>query len=172
MSAESKAPDKDKDNPTNPNSRYSFTDAVGNRHIFKAGEDGVTEEWIAYLRYCENRIHSSDFHFYHRWNGKHYKRRVLRMDTIPVDELEHYPSMSSSKDSLTLLIEDQDRAIFERRFKAAMDSLTDQQWRLVYKRFELGMSDTEIAEEEGVSKMAISKRWDRIQAKINKFFSE
>ena len=38
--------------------------------------------------------------------------------------------------------------------------------------FDLGMSDAEIAEEEGVSKMAISKRWNRIQDKINKIFSE
>lgn len=80
--------------------------------------------------------------------------------------------MTASKDLLTTLIEEQEQATFERKFKAAMDSLTDRQWRLVYKMFDLGMSDTEIAEEEGVSKMAINKRWNRIQDKINKIFSE
>lgn len=154
------------------NKEYVITDAVGRKHFFIAGENGINEDWISRIRYGENEIRSSDFHFYHSWNGKHYRRRVFPLDTISTNVLEHSPSMNLSRDPLSMLIEGQDQAIFERKYNAAMDSLTDQQWRLVYKRFELEMSDMEIAREEGVSKMAISKRWDRIQKKINKFFTE
>lgn len=156
----------------NKNRLYVLTDVAGKRHFFIAGENDITEEWISEIRHSENVIRSSDLHYYYSWNGKRYNRRVLRMDTIPADELERYPSMIDSKDVLSVLIEAGDQSDFTRNYKAAMDSLTDQQWRLVYKRYELKMSDTEIAEEEGVSKMAISKRWDRIRARINKFFSK
>lgn len=163
---------KQKADAGNKNRLYVLKDAVGKRHFFIAGESDMTEEWIAEIRHDENVVRSSDFHFYYRWNGKHYSRRVLHMNSIPEDELYRFSSMAASKDVLAILIDASDQAVFEQKFNAAMDSLTDQQWRLVYKRFELKMSDVEIAEEEGVSKMAISKRWDRIQTKINKFFTE
>lgn len=165
-SSKQRAEDENKDK------MYVLTDAIGRKHYFIAGENGMTEEWIARLRHDENKIHSDDYHFYYRWNGKQYNRRVLSIDAIPADELNRSPFITASKDLLTTLIEEQEQATFERKFKAAMDSLTDRQWRLVYKMFDLGMSDTEIAEEEGVSKMAINKRWNRIQDKINKIFSE
>lgn len=163
---------KQKADANERNKVYVLTDVMGKKHFLIAGENDLTEEWIAEIRHDENVIRSSDFHFYYRWNGKHYTQRVLHMDSVPMDAMEHYPSITASKDALTTLIEAREQVAFDQKYKAAMDSLTDQQWRLVYKRFELKMSDTEIAEEEGVSKMAISKRWDRIQAKINKFFTE
>lgn len=163
---------KQKADANERNKVYVLTDVVGKKHFLIAGENDLTEEWIAEIRHDENVIRSSDFHFYYRWNGKHYTRRVFHMDSVPMDEMEHYPSITASKDALTTLIEAREQVAFDQKYKAAMDSLTDQQWRLVYKRFELKMSDTEIAEEEGVSKMAISKHWDRIQTKINKFFTK
>lgn len=155
----------------NKDKEYVMTDAVGRKHYFIAGENGITEDWISRIRYGENEIRSSDFHFYYRWNGKHYKHRVFPLDTISTYVLEHNPSMTLSKDPLSILIEREEQEKFDQMYTAAMDSLTDQQWRLVYKKVELAMTDADIAEEEGVSKAAISLRWNRIQNKINKFFT-
>lgn len=155
----------------NKNKQYVFRDAVGKAHIYKAGEAGMTSKWIYRVRHGENVLRSANFHYYNKWNGKEYVRYLLRMDDMSADKLEHYPSMPFAKDPLSILIEKEDRENFDQRFIAAMTALTDAQWRLVYKRNELQMSDAEIAEEEGVTQAAISRRWDRIQEKINRFFT-
>ena len=48
----------------NKNKEYVMTDAVGRKHFFIAGENGITEGLISLIRYGENEIRSSDFHFY------------------------------------------------------------------------------------------------------------
>ena len=72
------------------NKQYSLKDTTGQVHTFKAGENGMTEEWIAFLRRDENELRTSDFRYYYRWNGKMYVRMVYRSDDIGPEELEHY----------------------------------------------------------------------------------
>lgn len=153
------------------NKRYVIKDAVGQRHIFIAGEEGVTEEWIAILRHDENGLYSSNYHYYFRWNGREYVPAIMRSDLVAPEELEHYPSMiDPDKDAETLLIEREDREEFLRKYSAAMRSLTDNQLKLIRMRYQLGMSDAEIARLEGVSAAAIFNRWKKIRYKIKKFF--
>ena len=147
-------------------------DAVGKSHIFIAGEQGMTEEWIALLRHDENVVRSSNFHYYFRWNGKEYVPSIMRSDLIPSDDLEHFPSMTApDKDGETMLIEREERELFLQKFHAAMLSLTDSQLELIRMRCELGLSDVEIAQQEGVSPTAICYRWERIKRKIYKHLS-
>ena len=53
-SSKQKAEDENKDK------MYVLTDVIGRKHYFIAGENGMTEEWIARLRHDENKIHSDD----------------------------------------------------------------------------------------------------------------
>lgn len=48
------------------NKQYSLRDMTGQLHTFKAGEDGMTEEWIALLRRDENELRTSDFKYYYK----------------------------------------------------------------------------------------------------------
>ena len=151
--------------------RYVIKDAVGKRHTFIAGEDGMTEEWIAILRHDENELFTSNYRYYFRWNGKEYVPAVLRSDLVDPEDLERYPSMiDPEKSAEALLIEREERANFMRRFNAAMRSLTEGQWKLIQKRCQLGLSDAAIARQEGVDPTAIRNRWKRIRKKIKKFF--
>lgn len=124
------------------NKRYDIKDAVGKRHTFIAGQDGVTEEWIAFLRHDENEMFSSNYHYYFRWNGREYVPAVMRSDLVDPEELEHYPSMTDpGQDAETILIEREDREAFLLKFYAAMHSLTESQVQLVRKRYVQGLSD-------------------------------
>lgn len=151
------------------NKCFTMKDIVGKRHVFVAGEQEMTEEWIAFLRHDENEVRSSNYHYYFRWNGKEYLPSVMRSDLIDPDELEHYPSMiAAEKDGETILIEREEREAFLARFHEAMSSLTAGQMELIRKRCDLGLSNAEIAKQENVSPGAISRRWDRIKRKLNK----
>lgn len=155
----------------NKNKRYILKDITGKKHIFTAGENGMTEDWIAQLRHDENEDRSSNFHYYYKWNGKEYVLVTLSSDSITANELEHYPSMSApEKDAETLMIEREEREIFLRSFNDSMQSLTPNQHRLIQMRYELGLTDVEIARIEGVDPTSIRDRWEKICKKIEKFF--
>lgn len=171
MSTDNKAHARETRHSIIPSDYYISTDAVGRRHIIKAGENGVTTEWIEDIRTQENRNHCSNYRFYHRWNGKEYVRVVLSMDSIDPDSLEHYPSMiDPSPDPLTQIIEREEKEIQHHQYHAAFKSLTEKQRLLIHKRCDLGLTFLEIARQEGVSSVAIFKRWKRIMRKIRKFF--
>lgn len=151
------------------NKRFTMKDIVGKWHVFVAGEQEMTEEWIAFLRHDENEVRSSNYHYYFRWNGKEYVPSVMRSDLLDPDELEHYPSMiAAEKDGETVLIEREEREAFLARFHEAMSSLTAGQLELIRKRCVLGLSNVEIAKQENVSPVAIFQRWNRIKRKLNK----
>ena len=153
------------------NDRYSIVDAVGKQHVFIAGKDGVTEEWIARLRHDENELRTSDFKFYYLWNGKNYVRVVYRSDDISPAELEHYSTMhDKSADVEQLIIEREAETISHTQYLAAMASLTKKQKELIYKMFVLGMSKADIAREEGVKPTSIQSRCECICKKFVKFF--
>ena len=166
VSYQSGTPD-DKQN----NERYSVVDAVGKQHVFIAGKDGVTEDWIARLRHDENELRTSDFKFYYLWNGRNYVRVVYRTDDISPAELEHYSTMhDKSADVEQLVVEREAEIISHNQYLAAMASLTKKQKELVHKMFVLGMSKVDIAREEGVLPSSIQSRWECVCKKFVKFF--
>lgn len=153
------------------NERYSVVDAVGKQHVFIAGKDGVTEDWIARLRHDENELRTSDFKFYYLWNGRNYVRVVYRTDDISPADLEHYSTMhDKSADVERLIVEREAEIISHSQYLAAMASLTKKQKELVHKMFVLGMSKVDIAREEGVLPSSIQSRWECICKKFVKFF--
>jgi len=172
MSENSKSKHARTANSEEQNKRYVMRDATGRRHVLIAGENGVTEEWIARLRHDENVLRSVNFRYYHRWNGHEYVPILLRYDLVDPDVLERYPSMAAAlPDAESLLIEREERELFLRKFRAAMRSLTESQLRLIRQRYEQGLSDVEIARLEGVDPTAIRNRWKKIRRKIKKYFA-
>ena len=155
----------------NPNTRYTSIDAIGKQHTIKAGEEGVTEEWIAQLRHWDNELRTSDFRYYHKWNGKKYVRVVFRSDDLSPAEREHYSTMrDTTADVERLFIEREEKKWSHARYLAAMAALTQKQKELVHMLFDLGMSKTEAAQEESIIPTSIQSRWECICKKFVKFF--
>lgn len=152
------------------NQQHVLTDLTGKRHFLFAGKDGLTEQWIALIRHDECEERSSNYHYYFKWNGEKYVRRIMSIGEVPYEELARVYSANTSKDGLSLLIEEDEREIFHRKFREAMQSLTPEQKQLIYKRVKLKMSDMEIARQEGVSAAAIHYRWKRLRKRMKIFF--
>lgn len=154
------------------NRQYGMRDVMGHLHTFKAGEAGVTEEWIAFLKRDENEIRTLDFKYYYKWNGKTYVRMLLRSDDISPAELEHYSTMHDrSADVERIVIEREAEKQTHNNYMAAIATMTVRQKELIYKLFVLGMTKTDIAREEGVPPTAIQRRWEKICRKVRKFFT-
>ena len=154
------------------NKQYSLKDTTGQVHTFKAGENGMTEEWIAFLRRDENELRTSDFRYYYRWNGKMYVRMVYRSDDIGPEELEHYSTMhDEAADVERIVVDRESEKLSHELYLAAMAAMTDRQKELIHKLFVLGMTKIEIAREEGVPPTAIQRRWEKICRKVKKFFT-
>ena len=154
------------------NKQYSLRDTTGQLHMFKAGEAGVTEEWIALLRRDENELRTLDFRYYYKWNGKMYVRMVYRSDDISPAELEHYSTMhDESADVERTVVERESEKLSHDQYLAAMAAMTDRQKDLIHKLFVLGMTKTDIARDEGVPPTAIQRRWEKICRKVRKFFT-
>ena len=152
------------------NKVYRVKDAVGHTHLLIAGKDGMTEQWIARIRREDYDERNRNYRYYNKWNGKEYVRSIYSMDFADPDELEHYPSMTDdAQGALDAIVEREDREAFLREFYSTLRSLTENQRRLIYMRSELGLSDVEIAELEGVSPVAINYRWQKIRKKFTKF---
>ena len=150
------------------NRQYVFIDAVGRKHVLRAGKDGVTQKWIAIVRHDECEEICSNYHYYFRWDGSKYEPRILSTDTIPPDKLEYYPSMSTSRDALSILVEQEEQAIFYQKLQTVMQSLTSEQKQLIHQKNNLKMSDVEISRQEGVSASAIRRRWIRLMKRLCK----
>ena len=153
------------------NRRYEMRDAIGRIHTLKAGEAGITEEWIAFLKHDENELRTSDFKYYYKWNGKTYVRMLFRSDDISPAELEHYSTMHDrSADVERIVIERETEKQSHIHYLAAMEAMTDRQKELIYKLIVLGKTQLEVAREEGVDPTAIRNRWKKICRKFRKFF--
>lgn len=153
------------------NKQYSLMDNTGQLHTFKAGEAGMTEEWIALLRRDENELRTSDFKYYYKWNGKTYVRVLLRSDDISPAELEHYSTMHDrSADVERIVIEREAEKQSHIHYLAAMEAMTERQKELIHKLIVLGKTQLEVAQEEGVDPTAIRNRWRKICRKVKKFF--
>ena len=153
------------------NKRYEMRDASGQLHIFEAGKNGMTEEWIALLKHDENELRTSDFKYYYKWNGKMYVRMLYRTDDISPAELEHYSTMhDKAADVERIVVERESEALSHAHYLAAMAVMTDRQKELIHKMIILGKAQVEIAQEEGVDPTAIRNRWRKICRKVKKFF--
>ena len=154
------------------NRRYEMRDAIGRIHTFKAGEAGITEEWIAFLKHDENELRTSNFKYYYKWNGKMYVRMVYRSDDISPAELEHYSTMhDESAEVERTVVERESEELSHDQYLAAMAAMTERQKELIHKLFVLGMTKTDIARDEGVPPTAIQRRWEKICRKVRKFFT-
>ena len=153
------------------NKQYIMKDSCGQLHVFRAGEAGVTEEWIAFLKHDDNELRTSDFKYYYKWDGKTYVRMLLRSDDISPAELEHYSTMHDmAADVERLIIEKEEESASHAHYLAAMASLTKKQKELVHRMIVMGKSKVEIAREEGVAPSSIQSRWKCICKKFVKFF--
>jgi DNA-directed RNA polymerase specialized sigma24 family protein len=142
---------------------YIFYDADGNKVMeLKPGEDGVTEILISTLHGMDddeyNDQRREDYHV-----PVHYQA-YQDGDGDSAEDRNDYLA-DDKENPETALFEEMECAEWDSRFKAIWDRLQPQQRELAQKKL-AGMTNTDIAAEEGVSEAAIRNRLKKIQEKF------
>lgn len=147
---------------------YIYFTADGKKFTLNPGEDGVTEEIIMLL---------------HKWDDKEVDARrrenynaPVRFESYSDDEGKSLESRNSyladsSADPLEKMMEainEEEMQIKISNLKAAINTLTEKQKETVFKKFYLNMTNTAIANEEGVSEAAIRNRLSKIFKNLEK----
>lgn len=132
------------------NRDYTYWQDDGTRVTLIAGEDGVTEEWIARLKIAHRE-----------------ERKSMRRGEDKVCSLEEYCEelddrseilLDESGDPERLVLERFEQAASRERLRHGLKSLTDRQRALLFRIAVRGDTYAAIAREEGVSEAAIWKR--------------
>ena len=142
---------------------YTYRDSYGNIiATLCAGEDGVTEEFIAMLHAEDDKVHSAKER--DRYHG------VFNYEDEPISEDGNrcidLPDESSNPEKM--LIETITNTEYSAAFKAEWNALSDRQRELILKKSQ-GLSNVQIATEEGCTETAVRKRLGRIQKKFEKY---
>jgi DNA-directed RNA polymerase specialized sigma24 family protein len=142
---------------------YIFYDADGNKVMeLKPGEDGVTEILISTLHGMDddeyNDQRREDYHV-----PVHYQAYQDGDGDSAEDRNDYLADDKANPE--TALFEEMEYAEWDGRFKRVWDRLQPQQRNLALKKL-AGMSNTDIAAEEGVSEAAIRNRLKKIQEKF------
>ena len=150
------------------NDTYTYFGDDGTRFTLVAGQDGVTEEWIQFLKEEHRKEAVADHRQKkYRWNGEKYERMVISLNGL----------LETTRDSLTeledpngnpeeLFIRNEEAKQLNQRIKEALSALSPDQRELLYKLRIAGIPEKRIANDEGVSCAAICSRLDRIICKI------
>lgn len=148
--------------------KYIYFTADGKKFILNPGEDGVTEEMIMLLhKWDDEEVNAS--------RRENYNAPV-RFESYSDDEGTSLESRNSyladfSADPLEKMMEAIDEEEMKTKIsnlKAALNTLTEKQKETVFKKFYLNMTNTAIANEEGVSEAAIRNRLSKIFKNLEK----
>ena len=149
---------------------YTYESADGSRNTICAGEEGVTEELIQFLRESDSqmalqernqRMHTS----YAFQNAM--ERYALSPDAERLNPLEQIPDPSADIMRMLFPEEGEDPWLAE-KVREAMEQLTEQQRELIDALYYSRRKVTEIALEQHVTREAIQNRRNKIFRRIRK----
>lgn len=144
---------------------YIYKDGYGNIvATLRPGENGVTEELIAELHAMDDAVHSASER--DRYYG------VFSYEGEPVNEFgDRCIDLPDEKyNPEKMLIDAITHSEYSTAFKTEWDALSDRQRDLVMKKAQ-GLSNVQIATEEGCTSVAIHNRLSKIKKKFEKFLS-
>lgn len=105
------------------------------------------------------------------WRDKKYQQRYGLSLELLLDGNFHIIDESQNPEAFFINeIDKEERAILLRKLRQGLKTLTKKQAEAIYLHFFLDMPYSEIAEDEGVSKIAIFKRIEYALKKLKKFF--
>lgn len=156
------------------NDTYLYYGDDGTPFRLIAGQDGVTEEWIAFLKAEHRSCYNADRRAARiRWNGDQYASTVISLDAYGSDYAEQVLGLVDPKPTgENAVIAEEQIAEFRMRFAAAWAALTTQQQELVINVRLRNIPQNAIAERENVSCNAIRDRLRVIDRKLTKNISK
>ena len=145
---------------------YYFND--GSKCVITPGEDGENTTIIAQLHAIDDdELDAQRREAYHcpvHYDGYHDGDGDDADDRNPYLEDETYNPLQQILTSIA----NEERSLQIEKLKVALSQLTDKQKDTVVKKFYRGMTNVQIAEEEGVSEAAIRNRLTKIYATLKK----
>jgi DNA-directed RNA polymerase specialized sigma24 family protein len=129
------------------------------------GENGVTEEFIAFLHSEDDSVHNAD-----KRDANHGLLHIEQMGSDGGDYAADKQTSLADDNSNpeVILINTFEAAEKSEAFKAVWDRLTDGQRDLAIKKLQ-GRSNRDIAAEEGCTEQAIHNRLKKVQKHFEKF---
>ena len=155
------------------NDSYLYYGDDGTPFRLIAGQDGVTEEWIAFLKTDHRSCYNADRRAAQmRWNGEKYVSTVISIDAFGTDFAEQVLGLVDPEPTgeNAIIIADQ-TADFRDRFAAAWAALSTKQQELIIDVRIRKIPQKAIAEREGVDCTAIRDRLRVIDRKLEKNIS-
>ena len=149
---------------------YTYESADGSKITLQAGQDGVTEKWLAYLRAEDAAItEQEDYQRKHLDYG--YQNALAYYERDPENTAEHPMNQfqDPNADIFRILYpEEAEDSPLLAETKNAIQLLSDAQKDLIYELYGLCRTINEIAHEQGVTKTAIQNRRNKIVNRIKK----
>ena len=155
------------------NDSYLYYGDDGTPFRLIAGQDGVTEEWIAFLKTEHRSCYNADRRAAQmRWNGEKYVSTVISIDAFGTDFAEQVLGLvdpnPTGEDAMIIA---EQTAEFWMRFAAAWAALSSQQQELIIDVRIRKIPQKAIAQRDGVDCTAIRDRLRTIDRKLEKNIS-
>lgn len=153
------------------NELYVYYGDDGTKYQLKAGESGVTQEWIT----CLKRLHREELNADRRFRrprrrDEQYFDTVISLDAYEPEEAERIFYLTSSAPcGEDILVGQEERARLRRGLVLAWNALDPRQRELLVKAYIQQIPQIEIARAEGVDATAIRHRLKRILEKMKNF---
>ena len=152
------------------NDSYLYYGDDGTPFRLIAGQDGVTEEWIAFLKEEHRSCYNADRRAAQmRWNGQEYASTVISLDAYGSDFAEQVLGLVDPEPTgVDVMIAAEQTTEFYMRFAAAWAVLTTRQQELIIDIRIRKIPQKAIAEREGVDCTTIRDRLRVIDRKLEK----
>ena len=148
------------------NTKYTFYHDDRTKVTYIAGVDGMTEEWIARIR----EAHRAEVNDVRRGRSKgEGKNKLLSLTMFEELDDKSMALIDYDVDIEGDYIAEEERTEQSRLLKMAMESLTEEQRELFLKVNCYGISISEIATQEGVTRQAVQNRLAKIRKKLEQF---
>lgn len=143
------------------NSRYSYRQDDGTVQTYIAGEDGVTEEWIALLKIA------------HREERNLMRRGTSDADGAKAHSLDRYQEDGGDRSAILAMPQATDTtADFSQLLQQALEQLSLSEREIILRVSLMGDSKSKLAREYGVSPPVISKKIRRARRKLRFFLAQ
>ena len=107
------------------------------------------------------------------WRGDAYEKYYTKsMDDIIKAGRDFEDGQADTEENYVLQEERNEQAVLIDKLKSALVLLTELQQQTIHKLFDLNMSQSEIAREEGVAQQVVNRRVARIFAQLKKFLEK
>jgi len=155
------------------NTVYTYKTQDGNTWTIRAGENGVTEEMIAFLRENDRERELQDLYqekntCYRFRNALDCYKKVAREDEIHPLEMIIDPE----SDIMNVLFPDEEESSpLLKELDVALAQLTPNQLDLIHELYGCCKSMAEVAREQGVTRQAIKDRHRKILRRLKKLMN-